>query len=204
MESVPKITRAEIQRKLFHLTPGVLALALPFAPHRVPTSWITIGIVAAIVLFLVVTFMIVCGRRALRPGERSLVGPTVSYGAVILLALTLFRENLEFTVVVAIVIALGDAAAFSAAYCWEAGAYRGPTENLDGPAVLHRRGRTGRRAGLLDRNRPSARFAAAVACGFAAALAGSLAESLPVRANDNLRVGLAALLTVATVHFAVL
>jgi len=42
----------------------------------------------------------------------------------------------------------------------------------------------------------------AAACGFAAAICGSIAESLPVKLTDNLRVGVSALLAVTVTQYA--
>ena len=43
-------------------------------------------------------------------------------------------------------------------------------------------------------------FSAAFICGMVTALVAAVAESLPSRINDNIRVGLSALVTVALMH----
>ena len=52
----------------------------------------------------------------------------------------------------------------------------------------------------LAESQPTAPVLSAFICGAAAAVAAAIAESLPVKLNDNIRVGATAAVTVALMH----
>lgn len=201
-EPAASVRGGEVVRKTLHMLPGLLPFALSQVPHPDPLDAISIGVVAAICGVLTAVFL-ACHRVVRRPREDNFLSTTLSYPACVLLTLVVFPANVEFTCVVVVVLAFGDASAYIGG------------KLLRGPALPWNPQKTW--AGTIsfvavaaplaalaywgEARNPAVPFAMALTCGATAALAGALAESLPTRITDNLRVGIAAAVAVAAVHF---
>lgn len=199
--TAPLIARNEIPRKLLHIGPGLLAFALPLIPHPRPLSAQSMLEITAITVVLTGVY-IAFRRRVERRDESDFWVTTLSYPAIILASLFAFRDAPEVTSVVLVALALGDGAAFLGGKLiggprlpWNARKSWAGTLSfaaVAGPlAVL---------AYHLEAG-PGTWLAAAL-CGGAAATVAALAESLPTRLSDNLRVGLAASVTAGLMHYA--
>ncbi|MBW3543814.1 MAG: hypothetical protein KY476_26495 [Planctomycetes bacterium] len=196
----PKIRRAssgEVCRKFMHMSPGCLPFVLTAVPHPDPLDATSIGIVAAICVLLTGLF-IALARVVRREGEENFLSTALSYPLTVLAVLVLFPARAEFAMVVVVVLAFGDGSAY-----------------IGGKLLGRRRlpwNQDKSWAGTLSfvavsapiaawaywlEARPSVPFSTALACGAAAAVAGAVAESLPVRLTDNARVGVAAGFAVA-------
>jgi dolichol kinase len=206
-------THSEFVRKSIHMFPGVLPFALAFLPHS--------SVLAPIDLLLLtfgtagLTLVYILSKKTVkRPDEYNFYSTCLSYPGCILATLALFPNHPEFACVVVVVLAFGDASAYiggnllgrrklpwnpkktwagtlcffavaapvaSAAYWIEANVSSIAYWGKGGPIVVP--------------------LGMAALCGTGAALIGSVAESLPTRLTDNLRVGVAASTSVVAMHY---
>ena len=195
--------RSELPRKVLHMFPGFVPFLLAAVPHPIPLPFMSLVTVA--IITVVLTGLYVLMRRAVqRPGESDFWMTTLSYPAVILATVCLFRQAPQLTGVVVIALAWGDGFAYLGGKLL--GGRRLPWNNVKswaglisfiavaGPAAVFAY------HAELGRNTS---WAAALLCGTSAIVAAAIAESLPVRLTDNLRVGVTAAIVAAVTHFAV-
>jgi dolichol kinase len=198
------IRRGEIVRKVLHISPGLLAFLLPFLPHEKPLP--SQALFELTLITIVLTAIYIAARRIVaRPGETDFYVTTLSYPAAVLGTLFAFPGAPELGAVVVVVLAFGDGSAYfggkkfggprlpwNASKTWAGSltflAVAGPL------ASIAYRGEAGTATPWL----------AAALCGGGAALLGALAESLPTRLSDNLRVGVTAAVAAAFIHFSIL
>jgi len=179
------------------MLPGLMPFILSPIPHRDPISPIALGVVIGIAAALTAA-VLWAGPRIGRIGERDWLLRVWSYPIAVVGVLLVFPDRAEFAAVVVAVLAFGDGAATLGGLRWgrrvlpwNAGktwagfvcfcAFAAPAACL---------------AYWLEAQ-PAVPASEALLCGVVATLAGALAESLPSRINDNLRVGLAAACGVA-------
>lgn len=190
----------ELRRKAWHTLPGFLAFIIPLLPHSDPLTWYELAAVTVRVSLL--TLLALIFRRMIaRPNERGLAWAILAYAGCVLGTLLLFPSHCEFAVVVLVVIAFGDTAAEVAGVlfgrrhlAWNpAKTWAGLTSFVlcAGPLAA---------LAFWLAAKPAVSFGLAAACGIAAAIAGALAESLHTRLTDNLRIGVAAAVTVVAVY----
>lgn len=198
------IRRGEIVRKLLHISPGLLAFLLPFAPHAKPLS--TQALLEITAITAVLTGIYIALRKVVaRPGESDFYTTTLSYPIAVLATLFAFPGAPELAAVVVVIIAFGDGSAYLGG------------KLIGGPTLPWNREKTwagslafvavaGPLASLAYRLEadPEIPLLAAIACGGGAAIFASIAESLPTKLSDNVRVGATAAVTAAAFHFAVL
>jgi dolichol kinase len=195
--------RNEVPRKLLHITPGLLAFALPLVPHPKPLLWTDLFNVTGITVVLTAVY-VAMRRHVERKNESDFWVTTLSYPAIVLGSLFAFRDAPQVTAVVMVALAFGDGLAYLGGTL--IGGPRLPWNRVKswagtlsfafvaGPlAVL---------AYHLEAGAGTSWLAAAL-CGMGACLCGSIAESLPMRLSDNLRVGLAAAVAAGVMHYAV-
>lgn len=195
-----RISAPEIRRRICHMSPGLLALALTQVPHQRPLTLAGRAILLAVV---VLAGVIVHHAYPLiaRCGENRWTMNIVKYAIPVVSLVLLFPANLELAVVVVTVIAFGDGSA-----------------TLFGLLVGQRRlpwNSTKTWAGLLGfaicaiptatlgfwlESHPAISWMVAAACVSPAVILGMIAESLPWKSSDNLRVGLAAAVGVVATH----
>ena len=190
----------EVYRKLLHISPGLLPFALASVPHPVPlppAAYFTVTVVTASVTLLYLAMR----RFVARPAEGDFYITAISYPAAILATLYAFPAAPELACVVTIMLALGDGSAYLGG------------KLIGGPALSWNRNKTwagtlcfvgiagpvGALAYWFEAG-PGTAGAAVVVAGAAAVLA-AIAESLPTRLSDNLRVGVTAAVTVAACHW---
>jgi dolichol kinase len=181
------------------MVPGLLPFVFTSIPHEDPLSSLDKGIVIAATLALTV-FIYYSRPRIARAGESHWAARVLSYPATVLATLLLFPAQPEFAAVVVVVLAFGDGSA-SLAGLW-----------IGGPRLPWNSGK--RWAGTLAfvvfaaplaaiaywrEAHPAVSWVHAGICGASAALVGTVAESWPAHLNDNLRVGVAAAVTVVLV-----
>lgn len=198
-EPVPP--RNEIPRKLLHISPGLLAFALPLVPHPKPLLWDDLAIITGITVVLTGVY-VALRKRVERPNETDFWLTTLSYPAIVLGCLFAFRDAPQVTAVVMVALAFGDGLAYLGGTL--IGGRRLPWNRVKswagtlsfalvaGPLAMlayHLEGGAG------------TAWAAAAACGLGACLCGAIAESLPTRLSDNLRVGLAAAFAAGVIHY---
>jgi phytol kinase len=190
----------EVRRRLAHMAPGLLPLLMMVIPHRDPVS-------PTLMAIMISTTVVISGwiwirhSRIVRLGEKSIVGAVLGYGGVVLSMLVLMPERPELGMTVMGILAFGDGSATLVGLA--AGGRRLPWNR--------QKSWTGMLAFLVaalplatlilwGESQPGIPIALALACAAPATLIGALAESLPMRLNDNIRVGVAAAMTITAAH----
>jgi phytol kinase len=189
------------------MAPGLLPFVLWPISHRDPISPTLRAIIVALVVGLGLLIFLNFRRIARQGRHDDRLPAVVGYAGSVLLTLLIFPAQAELGLTVLGVLALGDGSAtlggmllggptlpwnprktWSGSLCFvlvggllASVIYWGETHNLEAQT-------------------PGVSFATALACGIPAALAGAIVESLPLRINDNIRVGVAAAVTVAVAH----
>ncbi|MFN9718057.1 MAG: hypothetical protein ACK58L_05130 [Planctomycetota bacterium] len=196
----------EVKRRLWHMSPGLLALLLQVFPHRDPIS----PTLQAIILGCVV---LIAGRISLgyrqiqRLGESDGAAAVAGYSLSVLLTILAFPGDLELGLSVLSILAFGDGSAtliglslrgpvlpWNSAKSWSglagfiavgsfmtAWIYRGETHNPEALA-------------------PGVSFATALCLTMPAVIIAGFFESLRSRINDNIRVGVISAITLIMLH----
>ena len=190
----------EWRRRMIHMSPGLLPSLFLVFPHAEPLTWYVKGPILLVTLGLAL-FSLLKARLFARCGETGWVCSVVSYAIITLTLLMSFPSQPELGLVVTIIIAFGDGSATLAGML--ARGRRLPWNNAKSWIGL---------AAFLvcsiplatlvywGEAHPGVSLPVALACVVPAAMAAALAESLPTRINDNIRVGVAAGLTILTTH----
>ncbi len=186
------------------MLPGLLPFVLPFLEHPDPLDSDAIWFVSILTIVLTAVFL-ACFRIVRRPGENNLISTVVSYPATVLATLILFPAQPEFACVVVVVLGIGDGAAYI--FGRTLGAARlpwNPQKTWAGTLGFLLCAAPLASLAYAMEATPTVSIWIAIACGVAAAFAGAIAESLPTKVTDNLRVGVAAAVTVVATHYALL
>jgi len=195
----------ELRRRAHHILPGFLPLLLWVIPH--PHPWIVTSVVAAVIVAAAVwTFVRFHCIQRKREGRNDCIVAVASYSGSILVTLLLFAPHLEVAFLVLGVLAFGDGSATLGGMLF--GHRRlpwNPKKTVFGTACFLLVGApmaavlywgeaqahwTGAH-GLALQSHPTT-LAVALAMALVATGAAAIAESLPARTNDNLRVGIVA------------
>jgi dolichol kinase len=190
----------EWRRRMVHMSPGLFPSLFIVFPHAEPLTWFVKGPILLVTLGLAI-FSLLKARLFARCGETGWVCSVVSYALITLALLMAFPSQPELGLVVTIIIAFGDGSATLAGMLargrklpWNsAKSWIGMAAFLICSIPL---------ATLVywGEAHPGVSLPVALACVVPAAVAAALAESLPTRINDNIRVGVAAGLTILTTH----
>jgi dolichol kinase len=196
-----RLSPQEWRRRLIHMAPGILAGGLPLLPHTDPLGWysqaflvVAITSAAAFAIFHARLFE----RRGQAPGWPISV---ISYAVISLGLFLAFPAQTEIGIAVTAIIAFGDGSATLIGKLFR------------GPKLPWNRAKTW--SGLLGclvcsvpmatlyywmESNPRVSIGIACACVVPAGLVAAIVESLPVRLNDNIRVGASAGLTILLTH----
>lgn len=213
IEDKPQQSRRGVfWRKLLHMSPGLLPFALNWLPHNRPLQTADILVVSTIVCAMTLLYI---GLRSVvqRPNETDFWATTLSYPLIVLATLVLFPAYSELTCVVVVILAFGDGSAYIFGKLF--GRKKLPwNRDKSWAGTLGFVAVAGPAASLaywMEANHPWVTWSpplpevipvwVAIACGTTAAVFAAIAESLPTRITDNLRVGLTALVTVAITHY---
>lgn len=187
-----RLSPNERRRRLWHMLPGFLPFSWWILPHSVPLSltW-----QVSLCLLAIVMSLATCGfgKSFVRPEEPNCWCSFISYVSMVLTPVLLFPWHPEFSATVLAVLAFGDGSAALGGMLlrgpklpWNHDkTWAGSICFLIGSvpmATLYFWGETG----------PSVTWPIAFLFAGSAALAGDIVESLPLKMNDNVRVGLAA------------
>jgi phytol kinase len=197
-----RLTVHEWRRRLVHMAPGLLPLILVNIPHLDPLQWPAKSAIAAVVIamsiFALRRHTLFARRDELETGWISSV---VSYAGIALGFYLGLPSQPELGMAVTMIIAFGDGSATLMGLM-------APSQPLP---WNHKKSWAGFAAFMLcsiplatliywAESRPGVSFPVALACVAPAAALAALAESLPMRLNDNLRVGVTAGLTILATH----
>jgi dolichol kinase len=195
-----RLTPHEWRRRIVHMSPGLLPLILLVAPHPDPIGWFVRLPILALTLGLVV-FSLKNEGLFVRRGEKSWATSVVSYGIITTTLLMALPAQPELGLAVTMIIAFGDGSATLAGLIFrgrrlpwnQAKSWVGLTAFLACSIPI---------ATLVywGEARPGVSLFTALACVAPAALVASLAESIPSRINDNIRVGVTAGLAILISH----
>jgi farnesol kinase len=194
-----KFTPAEVRRRFVHMTPGLLPFVLWLVPHGHPFSWhmqLTVALMT-VGLGVCVYAKYACIQR--NADDREGLMACSGYAGSVLAMLLLFPAHAELAMTVLAIIAFGDGFACFGGLAWG----RQPipwnrNKTVAGSICFVVAGMLMATlvywgesffAGPVGSPAP---LQTAVACSAIAVLPAALAESIPSRINDNVRVGLAA------------
>jgi farnesol kinase len=198
-----RISWGEICRKTLHMTPGFLPFLLLAVPHPDPLDQGSLEVIIVLSVGLTSIFLML-HRVVRRPGETNLISTALSYPATILVTLMLFPQHAEFACVVVVVLAFGDGMAyFGGRLLGKSPLPWNPDKTWMGTiSFIGCSAPIATMAYWMEARNPTIPLAMAAICGTSAALAGALAESIPTKITDNLRVGVASALGVIAAHYA--
>lgn len=194
----------ELNRRLWHMTPGLLPFILWVQPHADPltTVWLALLAIDAVALAVACCY---CAKTIARPGEQNCLAAAIGYSTLVFAAIFLFPGQLEIGMAVLAIIAFGDGSATLGGLL------------LKGPTLPWNRQKTwaGSLCFLLGgvpmatllywaEARPGVSWDVALLCAGTAAVVCAIAESVRSRINDNIRVGAVALLTMVVMNHIVL
>jgi dolichol kinase len=197
---VDRLGVCEFRRRLLHMLPGLLPLLLLVIPHRDPWGPLLNGIVITLSLTLV-TYAMIRERDFARPNEGLWHTTLLGYCAPVLAMLFLLPGRSELGLMTLGVVAFGDGSAALGGILM--GGRRLPWNRRKTWAGLCCFLVAGTLGGTLNYwidARPAVDIGVIFSIGAAAALTGAIAESLPFRSHDNLRVGVTAALTGLLMH----
>ena len=189
-----RIGVTEFRRRLFHMSPALLPLGLPFIPHA--DVWgpilVTILVLTSVV---VLGLSIVIGPLVKRQGESTWMQAVLGYMIPVVGALLVFPGRAELGLMTLQILALGDGSATLGGLVL--GGRRLPwnrRKTVSGLLCFTFVGTLAATYSYWGEIRPGIPIGSAFLICSVAALCAAVVESLPIRSNDNLRVGLTALL----------
>ncbi|MBI3863285.1 MAG: hypothetical protein HY290_15445 [Planctomycetia bacterium] len=195
-----RLTPQEWRRRLVHMTPGLLAAVLPMLPHTDPLAWYSQWFLV-VVISATALYSITRARKFERLGQNGWPVSVLSYATITLGLLLAFPAQTEIGIAVTMIIAFGDGSATMAGMI------------VRGRKLPWNRDKSW--AGLAAfvlcaaplatfvywaEAHPGVSVPVALGCVVPAVVAAALAESLPLRLNDNIRVGVSAGLTILLTH----
>jgi phytol kinase len=189
---VGRLSQTEVKRRLLHMLPGFLPFCLWPIPHQDPWG----PVLSIAVLLLAVSIIAPAIRqfhRVARAGERDGHIKVLSYGLPIMLALWLFRGREEIGVMTLAILAFGDGSATLGGLLFgRRGLPWNPRKSWTGSLCFVICGTVMASLVYWGEARPAVEITQVLLVTGGATLAAAIAESLPVRINDNLRVGVTA------------
>lgn len=199
----PRISSSELRRRMWHMSPGLLPFVFAAIPHKDPLSLDARAImvtVAAIIAYSLLRDT----RNIARTRDENLKSNVFGYLIPVVSLLVLFPATPELGMTMLAVLAFGDGSATVGGLLFR------------GPALPWNCEKTW--AGLISflmcstplallaffaNASPTPEFAHAFAIATAAAIAGAIAETLPLKINDNITVGAAGTVAILATHFIV-
>jgi dolichol kinase len=197
----------ELKRRLLHTSPGFLPFLLWAIPHDPPSSLRFLCVISGLIVALAGVAYYHFGRVQ-RTSERSrdMMGAVFGYATVVLVTMLVCPQHVEIAFAALAVLAFGDGSATLGGMLmpgrrlpWNSkktimGTICFVLVATPMAAVIY----WGQAHDFYETaNVPHVGWAMALLGALAAAVAAALVESLPVRTNDNLRVGATAALVIA-------
>lgn len=206
-----RLNRTELRRRFCHMAPGLLPFLLWPIPHKDPLSPLLLQIIVGLFLVIIAALFLNWSRIARASvGKEDRMAAILGYAVTVLASILLFPSHIECGFAVLAILAFGDGSAtllgkfarspklpwnrektlagfigfFAMAIPMTTLIYWGESNNV-----------------MQDGASATVRQAFIVA--LAGVTAGAVAESLPSRLNDNLRVGLVSAIAVVAAHAAI-
>jgi dolichol kinase len=199
-ENAVGLNQTEWRRRLWHMFPGTLPFILWLIPHEDPISPILNGVLIFMIGGLA---FIINARHATiaRSDDQNWFAGVIGYSASVIATVLLFQNQLELGLTVLAVLAFGDGMA----------TLTGMT--LQGPKLPWNQQKTWSGSlGFLvcstlmasviywGEAQPAVPFRLALLCCGVTSLAAAIAESVPSKINDNIRVGIVAAASISIMH----
>ena len=190
----------ELKRRLWHMGPGLFPIVSYIYPHKDPLS-VTFQVITAGIMLTITSSLLWRFKSIRRVGELNELGAVFGYAGATLLTLMLFPKHAELGMLVLCVLAFGDGMATTLGLL-----FRGPRlawnkeKTWVGMAAFVSFGGSLSSLAYWAESKPQASWSIALICGFSAATVAAVAESLPSRINDNVRVGVASAVTAVSAH----
>lgn len=197
----------ELKRRMWHMTPGLLAFVLHYVSHADPITptlrWIVVACCLGIGLRILLGF-----SKIQRRGEGAGKAAVAGYAFSVLLTVLMFPRHLEIGVAVLSILAFGDGSATLLGLM-----FRGP--RLPWNQGKSWSGFTGfitvgvamtswiywGETWNAERSDVPVSFLTAVLLVTPAVVAAAFAESIRTKLNDNIRVGVVAAIAMSIMHF---
>lgn len=194
---VPKVVErlgvTEFRRRLFHMSPALIPVGLPFIPH--PDVWGPI-LTGAILVFTAAAsiFAMTHAHLVKREGETEWRQAVLGYMATIVTPLLFFPGRAELGLMTLQIVALGDGSATLGGLMFGGRKLPwNPRKTVSGILSFILVGTLASTYSYWGEASPSVPILTVLAICSTAALAAAIVESLPIRSNDNFRVGSTAL-----------
>jgi phytol kinase len=183
------LSQTEIRRRLLHMTPGLLPFLLWVIPHQDPWGPLLADIAIAVTATIVASALVRFNTFG-RPGENDWRSSVLGYALPVLATLGLCRGREEIGVMTLAILAFGDGSATlgglllgGAKLPWN------QRKSWTGMACFIVCGTVMATLTYWGESRPGIPFATAALIAAGTTIPAAFMESLPVRINDNLRVG---------------
>lgn len=194
----PAGERLEFGRKFLHLLPGLIPFVMWFIWHEDPLPYWNLAVVASVIAFL--TLLAVRNPQDVRHGHgESWLRTCLTFAIPPFVVLCCFRYNAEYAAVVICVLAFGDTAAAIGGRLF--GKTRLPwnaRKSWVGLFCFIVVAAAFASLAFWGEAHPQVSAQTAVICGISAAVLGGVAETFPMRIDDNLRISIAAAVGVIT------
>ena len=201
---VDRLGICECRRRLLHMLPGLLPVVLSFIPHRDP--WGLPLLFSVLVLMSgIFTFAITRELDFARRNETNWNYTVEGYGLPVVVTLFLLPGRSELGLMVLGIVAFGDGSATLGGKLM--GGRQLPwnrNKTWAGLGCFLLAGTTMASFNYWIEARPHVEYGVALCIAAVAALTAAIAESLPIRSHDNLRVGTTAAITGLGMHFLLL
>lgn len=194
------VSRHELQRRLWHMSPGLLPFVMIGIPHRDPLSFTTRAVAATLIIGIG-TLILLRQRTLARHGEAGLGSAVLGYAGATLTLLLAFPAHAELGLTLVAIMAFGDGTATLSG--WLAGGKPLPwnrAKSWTGTCCFVAAALPLAVAAYWGEAKPGVPFLVALACVAPAVIVGALAESIRSPINDNIRVGVASGLTIVATH----
>lgn len=195
-----RLCASEWRRRLWHISPGFLPFLLWVIPHQDPANLLVLSALTAVSISLLAAALH-WSRTFLRPGEGLGLDSIVGYAASVLPVLLLFPAQIEIGLTTLAILAFGDGSATlvgmhvrGRSLPWN------PRKTWVGSASFVMAATIMASIIYWGEANPRVPFATGLIISASAALVAAAAESFASRINDNIRVGLAAAATLATMQ----
>ncbi len=197
---IARLGPKEFRRRLWHFTPGVLALAGTMVPYSEP---VPIYLVTAVVLIGIglVVGALHWSRSIRRPGEQNCLQSILGYGVSVLPLLVFFPSQVELALTVTAILAFGDGSATLVGLL--AGGKKlpwNPCKTWAGALAFVAAALPTAILTYWGVSLPRVTFETTVLCVLPAVLAAAAVETIPARVNDNIFVGVSAAAMIIAMH----
>jgi len=183
------LSSSEVNRRLLHMSPGLLPFLLWAIPHQDPWGPALVNVVVA--LFVAIVGLAVTRPQLFaRPGERDFRPSVLGYALPIFAALSLCRGREEIGLMTLVVLAWGDGSATLGGMLlggrplpWN------PSKTWAGTLCFVACATPIAALVYWGEARPTVEFGSALLIALGTCAVSAVVESVPLRMNDNLRVG---------------